>query len=126
MIKLVNCLSNFIKTKISYVQGKFRCNQGSIDAVFKETYKRLILPFYVILIGFITGCLVIKSKSQINFSKFKIFIFISGFIVIVFSEGSSNILNFFNLYKSSLVFLPFILILLLYLTIIKNKKIQSS
>ena len=125
-IKLVNCLSNFIKTKISYEQGKFRCNQSSIDAVFKETYKRLILPFYVILIGFITGCLVIKSKSQINFSKFKIFIFISGFIVIVFSEGSSNILNFFNLYKSSLVFIPFILILLLYLTIIKNKKIQSS
>ena len=125
-IKLINCLNSFFKTKISYEQGKFRCNNSSIDAVFKETYKRLILPFYVILIGFITGCLVIKSKSQINFSKFKIFIFISGFIVIVFSEGSSNILNFFNLYKSSLVFLPFILILLLYLTIIKNKKIQSS
>ena len=78
-----------------------------------------------ILIGFITGCLVIKSKSQINFSKFKIFIFISGFILIIFSEGSSNILNYFNLYKSSLVFIPFILILFLYLTIIKNKKVQT-
>ena len=124
-IKLVNCLSNFIKTKISYEQDKFRCNQGSIDAVFKETYKRLILPFYIILIGFITGCLVIKSKTRINFSRFKIFIFLCGFILIVFSEGSSSILNYFNLYKSSMVFMPFMLILFLYFIVIYNKKVQS-
>ena len=124
-VKLINCLNIFFKDKTGYEQGKFRCNQGSIDAVFKETYKRLILPFYIILIGFITGCLVIKSKTRINFSRFKIFIFLCGFILIVFSEGSSNILNYFNFYKSSMVFIPFMLILLLYFTIIKNKKIQS-
>ena len=124
-IKLIDCLNKFFKKNISYEDGKFRCNQSSIDAVFKETYKRLILPFYIILIGFITGCLVIKSKSKINFSKFKIFIFFSGFILIVFSEGSSSILNYFNLYKSSMVFMPFMLILFLYFIVIYNKKVQS-
>ena len=124
-VKLFSCLNTFIKKKISYEQDQFRCNQSSINAIFKETYKRVILPFYIILVGFITGCLVIKSKSQINFSKFKIFIFLSGFILIVFSEGSSSILNYFNLYKSSIAFMPFMLILFLYLIVVNNKKVQS-
>ncbi len=120
--RLLECLNLFRNTSQSYEKGLFRCNESSIDAVFKEIYKRLILPFYIILAGFIGGCLVIKSKTQINFSKFKGIIFLLGFILIVFSEGSSNFLNYFSLNKSFIVIIPFLLITFIYLTILIKKK----
>ena len=120
--RLLECLNSFRNTSQNYEKGLFRCNEGSIDAVFKEIYKRLILPFYIILAAFIGGCLVIKSKTQINFSKFKSIIFLLGFILIVFSEGSSNLLNYFSLNKSLVVIIPFILIAFIYLTILIKKK----
>ena len=121
--RLLECLNSFRNTNQSYEKELFRCNESSIDSVFKEIYKRLILPFYIILAAFISGCLVIKSKTQTNFSKFKSIIFLLGFILIVFSEGSSNLLNYFSLNKSLVVIIPFVLITFIYLTILIKKKI---
>ncbi len=121
--KLIKCLKFFTENRKSYEKGLFRCNEGSIDAVLKEVYKRLILPLYIILSAFVAGCLVIKSKTQVNFSKFKSIIFLIGFILIIFSEGSSSFINYFNLYKSSIVVIPFILIMFIYLIILNRKKI---
>tara|TARA_B100000953_G_scaffold267902_1_gene236845 strand:- start:579 stop:1691 length:1113 start_codon:yes stop_codon:yes gene_type:complete len=121
--RLLECLNSFRTTNQGYERGLFRCNESSIDAVFKEIYKRLILPFYIILAAFVGGCLVIKSKTQINFSKFKSIIFLLGFILIIFSEGSINFLNYFSLNKSFIVIIPFVLITFVYLTILINKKI---
>jgi len=122
--KLIKCLESFIVYNQSFEEELFRCNESSINAVLQETYKRIILPFYIVLSAFIASCLIIKSKTQINFSKFKSFIFLSGFILIIFSEGSTNILNLFDLYKSFFVFVPIIAILILYLFIISSKKIK--
>ena len=120
--RLLECLNYFRSFGKSYEKGLFRCNESSIDAVFKELYKRLILPFYIILAAFVGGCLAIKSKTQINFSKFKSIIFLLGFILIIFSEGSSNFLNYFSLNKSFIVTIPFLLIAFIYLTILIKKK----
>ena len=120
--RLLECLNYFRSFGKSYEKGLFRCNESSIDAVFKELYKRLILPFYIILAAFVGGCLAIKSKTQINFSKFKSIIFFLGFILIIFSEGSSNFLNYFSLDKSIIVTTPFILIAFIYLIILIKKK----
>ncbi len=124
-IKLYECLNSFIKYNIRYEDGKFRCNESSINDVFKELYKRLILPFYIILSAFVAGCLVINSKTQINFPRFKIFIFSIGFLCILFSEGSSNFLSLFDLYKSIVVLVPFILITIIYFIFINSKKVRS-
>ena len=120
--RLIECLNSFRNNNQGYEKELFRCNQSSIDAVFKEIYKRLILPFYIILAAFVGGCLVIKSKTQINFSRFKSIIFLLGFVLIVFSEGSSSFLNYFSLDKSFVVIIPFLLITLIYLTILIKKK----
>ncbi len=121
---LIKCLESFIIYKRSFEQEFFRCNESSINAILQETYKRLILPFYIILSGFIASCLIIRSKNQINFSKFKSFIFFSGFVLIIFSEGSSNLLTIFNLYKSIFVFIPIITLIFIYLIIINSRKIK--
>ena len=124
-IKLFECLNSFINYNISYEEGKFRCNKSSINDVFKELYKRLVLPFYIFLSAFVAGCLVINSKNQLSFFKFKILIFLFGFLFILFSEGSSNILSLFDLYKSMTVLIPFILITIFYFIFINSKKVKS-
>ncbi len=122
--KLIKCLESFVIYKQSFEQEFFRCNESSINAIFQEAYKRLILPFYIILSGFIASCLIIKSKNQNNFSIFKIFIFLSGFILIVFSESSSNFLTIFNLYKSFFVLAPLVILTIIYFIIVSSKKIK--
>tara|TARA_B100001029_G_C15053641_1_gene452669 strand:- start:1557 stop:2528 length:972 start_codon:yes stop_codon:yes gene_type:complete len=123
-LKLANCLNMFILKNISYTEDQFYCNQGSIDDVLKETYKRLVLPFYIMLITFITSCLIIKSKTQTNFSKFKSIIFIIGFLLIVFSEASSSYLYLENLSKMFILLIPFVAIIFIYLIITNSKKIK--
>jgi lipopolysaccharide export LptBFGC system permease protein LptF len=87
-------------------------------------YKRLIIPLYIIIVGFVASCLVIKSKNQFDSIKFKSIIFILGFIFIIFSEGSINILSFDNLNKSTILLIPFIGCIVGYLIFISSRKLK--
>ncbi len=107
--KLIECLNSFLTYQKGFSEKLFKCNKDSINPVVQEIYKRFIVPFYIILSAFVASCLIIKSNTQINFFKFKIGIFLIGFILIVFSEGSSNILSFYNLNKSVITLLPFLI-----------------
>jgi lipopolysaccharide export LptBFGC system permease protein LptF len=87
-------------------------------------YKRLILPLYIIVSGFIASCLIIKSRSHSSSVIFKSVIFILGFIFIIFSEGSTNIVSFHNFNKSLIAFIPFIASIIGYLVFISSKKLK--
>ena len=100
------------------------CDDSSVNSVFQEMYKRLILPLYIIVSGFVASCLVIKTRSQFDSIKFKNFIFILGFVFIIFSEGSINILSLNELNKSALVLFPFILAIIGYLIFVSSKKLK--
>lgn len=130
-LKLIQCLNSFVnyntadEFNLGFMEQFFKCDKTSINAVFQEVYKRLILPFYIIVSAFIAGCLVIKSKTQFDFFKYKSAIFILGFIFIVFSEASSNFLTYLNLYKSAIVLFPFMIIIAIYSIINISKKNKS-
>ena len=121
--KLIECFNSFLNNQKGFSEKLFKCNKDSINPVVQEIYKRLVVPFYIILSAFVASCLIIKSNTQLNFFKFKIGIFLIGFILIVFSEGSSNILSFYNLNKSVVILLPFLISILVYWIFIKFKKI---
>ena len=123
-MKLLNCLNSLINKKQEFFERLFVCDTSSVNSVFQEMYKRLILPLYIIISSFIASCLVMKSRSQSEPFIFKSVIFILGFIFIVFSEGSINILSFNNLNKSLIVLLPFIISILGYLVFISSKKLK--
>tara|TARA_B100001175_G_scaffold112996_1_gene95871 strand:- start:127 stop:1251 length:1125 start_codon:yes stop_codon:yes gene_type:complete len=123
-IKLIECLSSFLNNKSGFFERLFVCDQSSVNSVFQEMYKRLVVPFYIIVVGFIASCLVIKSKNQFDSTKFKSIVFILGFVFIIFSEGSSNILSFNNLNKSTIVLIPFVLTIIGYLFFISSKKLK--
>ena len=123
-MKLIDCLGSFISKKEGFFEKLFVCDDSSVNAVFQEMYKRLILPLYIIVSGFVASCLVIKSRNQFDSIKFKSVIFILGFIFIIFSEGSINILAFNDLNKSLVVLSPFIVSIIGYLVFISSKKLK--
>ncbi len=123
-IKLIECLSSFINNKEGFFERLFVCDESSVNAVLQEMYKRLIIPLYIIVVGFVASCLVIKSKNQFDSIKFKSIIFILGFVFVVFSEGSPNILSFDNLNKSTILLIPFITCIVGYLIFISSRKLK--
>ncbi len=123
-MKLMECIGSFINKKEGFFEKLFVCDDSSVNSVFQEIYKRLVLPFYVIVAGFIASCLVIKSRSQFQSIRFKSLVFILGFIFIVFSEGSINIISFNNLNKSLIVLFPFLASITGYIFFISSKKLK--
>jgi len=123
-IKLIECLSSFINNKEGFFERLFVCDESSVNAVLQEMYKRLIIPLYIIVVAFVASCLVIKSKNQFDSIKFKSIIFILGFVFVIFSEGSINILSFNNLNKSTILLIPFIACIIGYLIFISFRKIK--
>jgi lipopolysaccharide export system permease protein len=123
-IKLIECLSSFTNNKEGFTERLFVCDKNSVNAVFQEMYKRLIIPLYIIVVGFVASCLVIKSRNQSDSIKFKSIIFILGFVFVIFSEGSTNILSFDNLNKSTILLIPFITCIVGYLIFISSRKLK--
>ena len=123
-IKLLECLSSFINKKEGFFEKLFVCDDTSVNSVLQELYKRLILPLYIIVSAFIASCLIIKSRSHSSSVIFKSVIFILGFIFIIFSEGSTNIVSFHNFNKSLIAFIPFIASIIGYLVFISSKKLK--
>ena len=118
--EVIECLNSFYRYNKTYSKRNFVCDYSSIKAVTKEFFRRFINPFYIILVSFISTCLVFKSKDERNYSRYKYFLFFLGIAAIVLSEISSEYLNFESLLSSILIFLPFLLSLLIYVIMIKK------
>lgn len=90
------------------------CNKSGLGNIYKELYKRLLIPFYVPILILISLLLIIKNKENKNYLKYKYTIFLLGFFIIIFSESTLKMVeNNFN-ENLNIIFLPIILILILY------------
>lgn len=123
--KLFECINSFVNNKSGFFERLFVCDNESINPVFQEMYKRSILPLYIIVSAFIASCLIMKSKTEFNFLKYKSIILIFGFLLIIFSEGSINAISFSNLGKTFFVLTPIIISFFIYLIFINSKKVKS-
>ena len=123
--KLFECINSFINNKSGFFERLFVCDNESINPVFQEMYERSILPLYIIVSAFIASCLIMKSKTEFNFFKYKSVILIFGFLLIIFSEGSISAISFSNLGKTFFVLTPIIISFFIYLIFITSKKVRS-
>jgi len=60
------------------------CRLANLTNIYQEMYKRVIIPFYNILLIMIALLLIIKSKDTINFKLYKLKIYIIGFMTVKF------------------------------------------
>ena len=131
-INLFNCAKNFLDDNFSKIDPNLinNCNLRNMDNIFKELYKRHIIPFYLPVLILISLIHIIRSKEKINFSKYRIIIFFIGLLTIIFSETTLRFINDNLKYNLNFVAVPILLLVILYIFIsidlrtnIKNKKL---
>jgi lipopolysaccharide export system permease protein len=118
---LIKCIQSiFLKKKYNIIN----CSVNNPRNIYKELFKRLISPFYLPALILISLLLILTSKENLKYNKNKFLIFFLGFGVIVLSESSLGyIAN--NLIKNfSLVILPILLTLIIYLIFIYKIKLS--
>ena len=128
LIKCYHNLMNFGFIKIDKNFDVENCRSENIDNIIKELYKRIIIPLYIPVLILISLMLIFKSKENVNYSRYRILIFLIGFITIILSEMTIRLINknfFENLKFFIIPVLLFISLYSNYLIQFKNKKVQK-
>ena len=102
------------------------CDKNNPRNVYKELFKRLILPLYLPLLILISSLNLLNSKQSISFNRNKILIFLFGILAITVSESSLGMVQ--NLIQNNigLILVPIFSMLIIYsltfyFNYIKNK-----
>jgi lipopolysaccharide export system permease protein len=105
--------SNFnnINTHLNKIPN---CSVRNIKNIIKEFYKRLIIPFYIPILTLIPFVLIILSKENAYYNKLKIFTFLFGLLVIIFSETTIRYVSDTVIANLKIAIIPFCLALLIY------------
>ena len=113
------------------IKDKVRnCEFKNLDNILAELYKRLIIPLYLPSLMLISLFLIIHSKEKINYSRYRLIVFLIGFFLIIFSESTLKFVDK-SLYNNLLIgLIPIIIILFLYIYIISQlnykKKLKKN
>ena len=127
---LLECLERYLDydflNKKQKSQRKIQnCTTENLDNIYKEIYKRFIIPVYIPILILISTCLIIYSKESINYSRYRIFMFLIGLLVIIFSETTLKFVQNTFVFNIKLAVIPLIILSMLYLLILfktqKNK-----
>ncbi len=119
---LIICMNRFenIFTKLNKNnENKFiqNCTIENLDNVFKELYKRLLVPFYIPTLILTSLVLLIFSKETVNYTKYRILIFLTGFLFIIFSETTQKLIQDSILVNLKIFIIPIAIFFLLYFLI---------
>ena len=129
-VDLFKCYHNLMNLNILQIDKNFQvenCKEENINNILKELYKRIIIPFYIPVLILISLLLIIRSKENTNYTKYRLLIFSIGLCAIVISEMTIRLINedFFRNLK--IIVIPFFsLISLYFLFLIKFKFIKTS
>lgn len=111
------CFKNIYKEKSVDLSEELKienCKTENIENIIKEFHKRIIVPLYIPVLMLLTLLLIIESKENINYLKFRLVIFLIGVFTIVISEMTLRFVNSSLVNNLTLLFLPIILITILY------------
>jgi len=128
---LIDCLEryfnyDFVNKKSISGRKIQNCTIENLDNVYKEIYKRLIIPFYIPVLILISACLILYSKESINYSRYRLVIFLIGLLTIIFSETTLKFVQNTFVFNVKLMIIPLIILTILYLLIlIKTQKIKG-
>ena len=122
LLKCASILQKNFETEENTMRtyGFTNCRIDNLENIYQEIYRRIILPFYDILLVMIALLVILKSKNEKSFNVYKFRVFISGFVLIIFLETSLKFINI-NIEKNYFLFLlPVIIYLTLYSYFIKK------
>ena len=90
------------------------CTERNKDNIFKEIYKRFIVPFYILVLSLTPLFVTILSKENSKYFKLKLITFLVGLFFIIFSETTIRLISDSIIKNIYISLLPFIFIITLY------------
>ena len=99
---------------------KFNCFESIHDDVLRELLRRIYLPIYIPLTSLIACLVIIKSKNDNNYTKYKFLLFFLGTLAVVISEVSIKYAGANNLKNIIFFSIPIILFLISYGFVLKK------
>ena len=121
--KLLRCIMGFYKLKKFYSDVE-NCTEKNLHNILKEFYKRFVIPIYIPLLSLIPFILILTSKENPNYQKLRLFTFLTGFSIIIFSETTIKFISNLIIQNIFLASLPIILMFTIYLYLYFKFKIN--
>ena len=118
--QLLRCLHFLVIEKIIKETKIENCSKKNLQNIYKELYKRLLIPFYIPLLMLIPFLLLLSSKERINYSKLKSITFLVGLFFIVFSETTIKLISTTHFENIVISLMPFVFLIFLYLIFFKK------
>ena len=123
---LLKCVKFLIPTKKNKLDPKIiNCSERNKDNIFKELYKRFIIPIYILVLTLIPLLVTILSKEDSKYSRLKFIAFLIGLFFIIFSETTIRLISDSIIKNISISLLPFFFIITLYLIFLKKFNIKN-
>ena len=116
-LDLIKCYHNLMNLNIFKIDENFKvenCKKENMSNILKELYKRIIIPFYIPVLILISLLLLLRSKENINYPRFRFFIFLIGFSTIILSELTIRFINEDFMKNTKFFIIPIILIISIY------------
>ena len=110
IVRLKNLNNNFFSNFFTTNKKLNNCIPENLNDSFQEILKRFISPLYLLTLSLIACLIIIKSKDDYNYFKYKFGLFIFGVITIIISEvsikySSANIIQNINIFSLPILFL---------------------
>ncbi len=129
-IELFDCVKDLTRKGIKDLEKiklKVRnCELKNLDNIIAELYKRLIVPLYIPSLMLVSLLLIIHSKERIDYSKYRLSIFLIGFFIIILSESTLRFVNKSFENNFIIILIPIILMIILYGYFLMKFKINKN
>ena len=128
-VDLINCsliFNNLKKDIDDKIKNEINnCKISSLEEIYKEVYSRLIKPLYITFLITLSLLLILKSKNDHTFKKYKIKIYFLGFLFIIFLESSSKFISTNILQTMFISVIPLFLIFAIYFYFLTTLKVKN-
>ena len=117
-VDLINCAKYFFNIDEKLINDQLikidNCTKANLINIYKELYKRFIIPIYTPVLIMISLMLIIYSKENINYIKYRNILFVLGLGVIIFSETTLRFVGENLIINLNLILIPFLILMLFY------------
>ena len=124
-LELIKCVYSYNNKKGRSGANINNCTRDNLNNIYKELYKRFVIPFYIPLLVLVPLLLIVSSKEHKNYFRIKVFTFLLGLFFIIFSETTIKIISDIILKNLTISFFPFLFVLILYLFFFSKNNFKS-
>ena len=121
-INHINCIKKYFNKDLTFKSKQkeyinYNCSKDTLDNLFQEMYKRLIVPLYLPILILTSLFLIIFTKENKFYLKFRILIFLTGISIIILSETLLRFIKDDFFYNFKIILIPIFLFMMLYLIV---------